>query len=128
MKIKGEEYVNLHRLRSNLTEKYVWECLSKGIEIPLEGLPDEWDNWLKQTIQKYKYAYYQISETVGKDFDRFVFGKFNDEVKPDRKPFSDWVKTQHPKSQPILYKMYDGKDYSQNIWKTLRPIVDNPKI
>lgn len=129
MKIKGDEYVQLHKLKSNLNETFVWECLYKNIEIPLENLPDEWDNWLKKTIKTFKYNYFQIEETVTKDFQYKMFGKYNDELPiVDRKIFAEWVKTKPSKLQSIYFKKFDNKDCSQNIWKLLKPIKNENSI
>jgi len=119
MKIKGDEYIRLHKLRSNLNEKFIWGCLSKNIEIPLFDLPDEADEWLKSTIQSFQYGFHTIREYCGKYFDNLMESK--NYSLPPRKEYSDWVKKFEPVYQSILFKMYDGKDYSSNIWNLLKP-------
>ena len=117
MKIKGEDYIKLHRLRSNLTPKYVWECLSNNVEIPLENLPDEWDNWLKTEVAKFKKEYQDIEDLCLHHFRGYMY----DTLVLDKKYFAEWVKGKKAMFQSILFKMFDGKDYSKNIWNILKP-------
>lgn len=129
MKIKGEEYVRLHRLLTNFSNVDIWECLKDGKNINelLERVPDEFDAWVKKTISNLKYAYYQIEERAGKMFDYYMYGKYNDqEPETDKKKFAEWVKAQDRYLQPILFRMFDKKDYSDIIWKYIRPVYSKP--
>ena len=126
MKIKFEDYVRLHKLRSNLNDKFVWECLSTNTPIPLDNIPDEWDLWLKQKIREFKYNHYSIRNYVSKLFDYKMYGKYNDkEPITNKKEFAEWVFTQEKQYQSILFKMFDGKPYDDIIWKMMKPKSTN---
>ncbi len=122
MKIKGDEYCRLHKLKDNITDKYIWECLSTKTEIDISNLPDEWDNEIKKIISKFRYYFYQVREEVGKTFDYKMWGKYNDlEPETDRKKFAEWVKQQPKHFHSIYFRKFDGKDYDDIIWKMLKP-------
>jgi RNA ligase len=124
MKIKGEEYLRLHRLLTNFSNVDIWEILKEGMSIDslLDRVPDEFDAWVKKTVSDLKYYHYQISEQAGKLFDYKMYGKYNDkEPITDKKEFALWVQEQPKHLQPILFRMFDRKDYSAIIWKLLKP-------
>ena len=58
MKIKGEEYVRLHRILTGFSNVDIWEYLKDGKNIDelLDRVPDEFDKWVKTTIQDLKYG------------------------------------------------------------------------
>jgi len=129
MKIKGEEYVRLHRILTGFSNINIWEVLKNGEDINeyLERVPDEFDKWVKKVVSDLRYSYFQISERAGKMFDYYMYGKYNDkEPVTDRKEFAEWVLKQDKFLQPILFKMFDKKDYSSYIWQKIRPTYAKP--
>jgi RNA ligase len=129
MKIKGEEYVRLHRILTGFSNINIWEVLKNGEDINayLDKVPDEFDKWVKNVVKDLRYGYFQFSERAGKLFDGYMYGKYNDkEPVTDRKVFAEWVITQEQYLQPILFKMFDKRDYSSYIWEKLRPTYSKP--
>lgn len=129
MKIKGEEYVRLHRILTGFSNINIWEVLKNGEDINkyLERVPDEFDKWVKRVISDLKYSHYQIRERAGKLFDYHMYGKYNDkEPVTDRKEFAEWVLKQDKFLQPILFRMFDKKEYSSYIWQKIRPTYAKP--
>jgi RNA ligase len=99
MKIKGTEYVRLHRILTNFSNKDIWELLKNGepLEPFLERVPDEFDKWVKAVVMNLRYSFYSIYERAGKYHDGFRYGKYNDkEVEPTKKEFAEYTK-QFPK-------------------------------
>jgi hypothetical protein len=93
-----------------------------SIDSLLDRVPDEFDAWVKKTASDLKYYHYQIAEHAGKLFDYKMYGKYNDkEPITDKKEFALWVQEQPKHLQPILFRMFDRKDYSAIIWKLLKP-------
>lgn len=124
MKIKGEEYVRLHRILTGFSNVDIWEYLKEGKDLTelLDRVPDEFDKWVKSTIRDIKYSYFQINERSGKLFDHKMYGKYNDlEPEIDKKKYAEWVMNQEEILRPILFRMFDKKDYSKYIWKVIRP-------
>lgn len=125
MKIKGEEYLRLHKIMTNLSTTSVWEVLSTGgkMENLLKDIPDEFYKKIKEYEKSLRYAFYQVSEYCGKSHDYFRYGKYNDiEVEPTKKQFAEHVmKNCHPPYRPVMFAMWDRKPYDQIIWKMLKP-------
>lgn len=124
IKIKGEEYLRLHKIMTNLSTTAVWEHLKEGGDINelLKDVPDEFYKKIKNYESELRYAFYRISEDIGKTFDYKMYGKYNDkEPLTDRKEFAEWVQTQPKHYQGILFRMFDKRNYSELIWKLLKP-------
>ena len=125
MKIKGEEYLRLHKVMTNVSTTGVWELLSNGGDINefLKDVPDEFYKKVKEYADRLKYGYYQVSEHCGKSHNYFRYGKYGDrEVEPTKKEFAQHVlKNGHPPYRAVMFAMWDGKPYDKLIWNILKP-------
>ena len=117
VKIKGEEYLRLHRIMTNLSTTAIWEVLSNGGDIlsTLTDVPDEFydkiHQYSKELMDKYtklEDEYHFIFKILSRS-DDFEF----------RAGFAERAKRY--KYPAILFKMYDDKDYSGLIWKIIKP-------
>ena len=129
MKIKGEEYVRLHRILTNFSTKDIWELLKNNepMEPFLERVPDEFDDWVKRIMMNLRWSFHHIDERVGKMYDYFRYGKFNDrDPEPTKKEFAEFVMKQSEELRPILFKMWDKTPYDDIIWKLLKPKYEKP--
>jgi RNA ligase len=131
MKIKGDEYVRLHRLLTNFSNVDIWELLKDGRDLDefLERVPDEFDKWVKETISNLRYHKYRIEERAGKIHDYFRFGKYNDrEPMPTKKEFAEHLEycKVEPSIRSICFAMWDRKDYDHIVWKMIRPKYQKP--
>jgi RNA ligase len=131
MKIKFDEYVRLHRLLTNFSNVDIWEYLKDGrdINILLEQVPDEFDAWVRKTINNLNYHKYQIEERAGKIHDYFRYGKYGDrETEPTKKQFAEhleFCKTE-ASIKAICFSIWDKKNYDTIIWRILRPKYQKP--
>jgi RNA ligase len=125
MKIKGEEYLRLHKVMTNVSTTGVWELLSNGGDINefLKDVPDEFYKKVKEYADRLSYGYFQVSEYCGKAHDYFRYGKYNDrEVEPTKKEFAQHVlENGHPPYRAVMFAMWDKKPYDKLIWNILRP-------
>ena len=124
VKVKGVEYLRLHKIMTNVTTTGVWEYLKNGEDVLelLKDVPDEFYKKIQNYVKDLRYGYFQISEDVGKKFDGMMYGKYNDkEPIEDRKEFAEWVSTQPKHMSGILFRMFDKKDYTEIIWNLIRP-------
>lgn len=129
MKIKGDEYIRLHKILTNFSTVDIWELLRDGKPLDefLDRVPDEFDVWVKQTIGNLKYAKFSIDERCGKMHDYFRYGKYGDvDPEPTKKQFAEHIKNLEPALRPICFAMWDRKPYDHIIWKLLRPKYDKP--
>jgi RNA ligase len=125
MKIKGEEYLRLHKIMTNVSTTGVWEFLANGGDINefLKDVPDEFYAKVKEYAERLKYGYYQVSENCGKAHNYFRYGKYGDrEVEPTKKEFAQHVLEHgHPPYRAVMFAMWDGKPYDKLIWNILKP-------
>ncbi len=125
MKIKGEEYLRLHKVMTEVSTTSVWEVLSSGgsMDELLKNVPDEFYRKIRDYEETLRYGYYQVSEYCGKAHDYFRYGKYNDrELEPTRKQFAEHVMNNvHPPYRAVMFLMWDGKDYSKAVWNVIKP-------
>jgi T4 RnlA family RNA ligase len=120
-KIKFEDYVRLHRVITNFSSIDIWDALRNGDNLSnaLENVPDEFDVWVRNKINELKSQYMEIESNSRELYERFV--------NEDRKEFALTVLSKVPKQlQGIVFNMYNGKDYSEGIWKIIRPVHEKP--
>jgi T4 RnlA family RNA ligase len=114
MKIKGEEYLRLHKVMTNLSTTSVWEVLSNGgsMDDLLKDVPDEFYGKVKEYEKSLTVQFNQLEEEYQNHFDSIRGLGI-------RKFFAQSaLMFQHPS---ILFAMLDGKDISQIIWKIIKP-------
>jgi len=113
LKIKFNEYVRLHRILTGISNIAVWEYLKDGrsFEELLEKVPDEFYKWLTETIENLRKQYNEIELICKNDLEKIPKG--------DRKKKANFIlKKEFPH---VLFKMMDDKNYSELIWKKIRP-------
>jgi RNA ligase len=114
MKIKGEEYLRLHKVMTNLSTTAVWEVLSNGgnLDDLLKDVPDEFYGKIKEYEKSLIVQFNRLEEEYQNHFDSI-------KGLGTRKFFAQTaLKFQHPS---ILFGMLDGKDTSPIIWKIIKP-------
>ena len=126
IKIKGEEYLRLHKLMTNVSTTAVWEMLSEGRDVLelLKGVPDEFYKKVKMYVLDLRYSYLSYSEYAGKMHDKFRYGKFNDRYpEPTNKEFAEFLSLNDidPKVRSICFAIWDNKNYDKIIWKYIKP-------
>ena len=122
MKIKGEEYLRLHKIITNISNRDIWEYLKDGkpLDEILDKVPDEFHDWVKQTKEELLTQFQTLDEEY-----QWIFKIINRAPGIKNRPvFAEYAKRyKHPN---ILFNMLDGKDYSQQIFKLLYPTYSKP--
>lgn len=116
VKIKFEEYLRLHRIVTQVSNLNIWEYLktNQSFEEILERVPDEFFNWVKLTKTNLENEYKAIEARCKADF----------KVLESRKETALYFQTcKHPN---VLFWMLDEKEYSETIWKMIRPKFEKP--
>ena len=118
MKIKGEDYVYLHRLLTGFSNVDIWEYLkdNKDLNVLLDRVPDEFDSWVKETVRDLTVRF----ENIDNDYNDI----FNSIYSINKKDFAERAK-KYPHSS-LLFAMYDGKQTHKIIWKLIRPEYSKP--
>lgn len=122
MKIKGEEYVRLHRILTNISNRDIWEYLKDGkpLDEIIEKVPDEFYDWVKETKSNFLTQY----QTIENEY-KWIFKIINRSPNiENRAVFAEYAKRY--KYPGLLFSMLDGKDYSEQIWKLLYPSYSRP--
>jgi RNA ligase len=120
MKIKGDEYVRLHRILTNFSTKDIWELLKNGepLEPFLDRVPDEFDVWVKEVVKDLQIRF----ENIVNDYNTIFWTIYD----TDKKVFAESAKRYpHPS---LLFSMYDKKNKSayDYVWKLLKPKYEKP--
>ena len=113
-KIKGAEYLRLHKMMSEMSTTAVWDCLRNGDSILtlLEGYPDEWynnvrhyENELKELFNFWKATYESLY--------------INYSLIKDTKHFAEVVKDKEYKH--FMFSLRNGKNIEKQIWDRIKP-------
>ena len=123
MKIKGEEYVRLHRLLTNFSNVDIWESLmlNRDLNLMLERVPDEFDAWVRNTIDDLKQKFISLEDQALGILKQKIMEKGL-----SRKGIAEILKHETPMNMAIIFCMIDGKDYSEIIWRNIRPVYQKP--
>lgn len=130
VKIKQEDYVELHRIVTGLNRKSVWRALKDGkLQALLEQLPDELYEWANNVAEELFEAYMDELRAILTTYTN-VLGKMEREGIDlnERKQFA--ISVQHwvaPEYRGYMFSLADERDISQKIWATLEP-VGNEKV
>lgn len=128
VKVKGEEYVKLHRIITNISSYDIWEYLKEGKDIDhlLVNVPDEFDSWVKRKINNLTRSYNEILSTSNNLFESFMSHATNETTKKDFAIFvMNSVKSEY---RSILFAMWDKKMemIPEIIWKLIKPEYERP--
>lgn len=114
VKIKGTEYLRLHKIITNLSTTSIWETISIGKSVLelLVDFPDEFYNKVKQYEEELSSKYKELKDFYTKLFDEIA-------EKENRRLFAETAKKYEKPS--ILFALLDKKDISQMIWADIKP-------
>lgn len=117
LKVKFAEYVRLHRLITGLSLKRLWELLKEEGPAALDpfrvGVPQAFLTWLTAAEWNYLTEYARIEAKCKSELDEAS------KTCLTRKEYAAVLtKCDYPS---VLFQMLDERDYSESIWKLLRP-------
>ena len=119
LKLKHDEYVRVHRLVTGINALRIWEYLKdkQPVDELLDRVPDEFHTWVStvlnglnteyQTIEREAQATLQIAKRHSTRKDQALL------IKQSKYP-------------SIIFSMLDNKDYSEKIWKIIKPMPEKP--
>lgn len=114
VKIKFEDYINLHSIMTNISSYDIWRNLMEYNKIPLEllnNIPDELFNWIKLQESNLRNEYSYIYNKYKIKFSE-IYNYQN------RKEFVDIVsKINNEKNNSILFQLYTIQTLSQELGK-----------
>jgi RNA ligase len=118
VKIKQADYIELHRIVSNLSEKEVWRQLRAGTYDDFKvKLPDEWHAWAEGIADRLRDEFLLIRMDAWAD--AYTLENLHlDSRKEQAFWISDNVAFQH---RGLVFSLLDGKDISDSIWRMIEP-------
>jgi RNA ligase len=118
MKIKGDEYIRLHRILTETSSRDIWECLknNKSLDEILDEVPDEFYSWVKETVNNLQTQFDSIKLEVENDFKELI----------NKKEYAEKIKDNPNKS--FLFKRLDSYSNQLNdmIWDSIYPPYIKP--
>lgn len=115
-KIKFEDYIRLHRIVTGVSNRSIWDCLAHGQDIReyIENVPDEFYQWVLKvkTDLESQYKTHEADCLAAFETVRNL---------PTRKDQALHLQAHYKEVMNVVFKMLDGGDYSEGIWKKLRP-------
>jgi RNA ligase len=121
IKLKQADYVELHKIVTGLSERTIWERLLEGKDV-LEGIPDEWHDWVRSVAGPLTRAYQKMFNTVVET--RTIL--FHQGVLTDRKAHAEAITDYAPWLRSALWLLYDRKlkELDEFLWKQVKPRGD----
>lgn len=124
MKVKGEEYVRLHKIMTEVSTKSVWEMLSddtKTFHDYLVDVPDEFFDKIKLEVDRQSALFavekYNVFDWYGKYLETL-----NIESDFSSKAFALWnIENVPSKYQGILFTIINNKYNDLSVWKLIKP-------
>lgn len=123
MKVKGEEYLRLHRVLTNFSSYNIWETMRTGKSVAdcLDTVPDEFFDWVKKVesailcnfseLKNYYYELYKRYEHIESQ------KEFAEEVLKLR---------EYGLNAGILFKIRQERNFDEIIWKMCKPEYELP--
>jgi len=119
VKIKQADYVELHRVVTNLSEKEVWRQLRAGTYGPfVQALPDEWHAWADGIADRLRDEFTEVREYA----EVCKYGMFFARVPEVRKDQALYIQANvEPEIRGLVFSLLDGRDISDAIWRMIEP-------
>jgi T4 RnlA family RNA ligase len=122
MKIKGTNYLRLHKILTNVSNIKIWEYLKNNGNFNelITNVPDEFYQWLQKVKISLQQAFNNIERLALKEFMEI----YHVNNITDRKIFA--MEALKSKYSSILFKLYDKKPYDELIWNIIKPVYSKP--
>lgn len=121
VKIKQEDYVQLHKIVTGLNERTVWEHAmeAKPLEDLLAPLPDELHDWTRDVWNRLGVEVQEIeNRVIQAHFD--IVARLRPEQRGDRKAYALYAKKNRDLAG-YLFSFLDGKNIRPLILKNIKP-------
>lgn len=123
VKMKGKEYVRLHKLISGFSNTAIWELLmnKQPFDEFLDRVPDEFYQWIKTTKKELENNFELLYERTIKAFE-------NVKNLPTRKEQAKEIIKNHKDISSAIFNLLDSKKEKaeKELWKLLKPKFSKP--
>lgn len=119
IKMKQEDYIELHKVMTGMNERQIWEWMKehKWIDDILKDLPEELHDWANETYSKILKDYQNHLDTMSMAYCDLI------ELKDDRKSFAIAAQAYDPFIRGLLFLYLDDdrERIYREIWKKVKP-------
>lgn len=125
VKLKQADYVELHRIVTNLSPKTVWEMLGNGKSVDdiCSGLPDEFYKYVEDIAHDLRQQSSAIKFNATVLFDKINYDMKMIGREPTRRNFAE-IASRHGDLAKYLFLLLDGRDIDVPIWNAIKPRGD----
>ena len=117
VKLKQQDYLELHRIVMSLSVKEVWRQLRAGtFDEFAAALPDEFHQWARKTASGLRDTFTEVETQSHLLYERVIERGFS-----DRKSQALWLKDHAGSSMGYVFSLLDGKDIADSIWRAIEP-------
>lgn len=117
VKAKQPDYVELHRVVTNLSERKVWEAMAAGrFNELVEIVPDEWHEWLHDVHRRITKEFNDLRQDVVMEFGAIRWALPEDAT---RKQFA--MAAKRSKYANFLFLLLDGRNIDPVVWDAVKP-------
>lgn len=125
LKLKQDDYVELHRIVTCLNERTVWERMGAGEtkEQICEGLPDEFQEWVEDVALTLNFRADHVYYTAREAHADIMAGvSLSGNRDWSRKDYAlEAQEPQYADVRPYLFMLLDGRDPRPAIWRSIKP-------
>jgi RNA ligase len=127
VKMKQADYVELHRIVTNLSPRTVWERLARGERVAdiCAQIPDEFHSYVQSIGDDLHMKFSGIKIMATLDFKQCEYKLWNgdpDQTNISRRAWAEEIKKCENPS--LLFMILDGKSIDDAIWKMIKPRGD----
>ena len=117
-KIKGDEYIRLHKIMTQISTTSIWDVLANGgkMEDLLVNVPDEFYSKIKEVEQDLIYKFNLMDSIIKNEYKLIINSLGENHTDKD---FALRVKD-NPLSK-MLFSYKNGKCYEKYLWRKIKP-------
>jgi RNA ligase len=133
VKIKQDDYVQLHRIITGASSRRIWEMLVSGNDFDswLKGLPEEFIDFVERTRDNLLAEFAAVREEVENTYNSIIASLPEDFTQKD---YALAVQNQDKKLVGMLFSRHSGGHYNESaekkitdsIWKLIQPEFEKP--
>lgn len=123
VKVKGQRYMELHRIMTGVSTRTIWEYLSekKAFDDMLAIVPDEFAQWVRLETEAQLAAHRRMQQ-------RAEVAYFAVKDLPDRKSQALALLANFRDISSAAFALLDGKPIDSLLWKELYPEFRRPEV
>lgn len=125
VKLKQADYVELHRIVTNLSPKTIWEMLSSGKTVRdiCGSIPDEFHSYVEDIADdlQFRFAHIKFDASVEFSTIRTKLWSADGETISRRAWAEEIKKSTYP---ALLFMLLDEKSIDEAVWKMIKPRGD----